>query len=276
MTSQADINACTNLPNVKGLSRAQNRVVGATVATWTNYSCAGYNLGEEYNGGRAYHLAGLFARRWQAAINAGAQLPNLYIVHIGWAGQGFQQADVGHDRWWVGRDATDIESLYPLSQNVLARGIQNLQAAGKRPRIIGLHWNQWEAEAMNNTVSSAADAQAKFSAFIASLRAVTGSAAYPIYLYRPRIFSVNNAASTSYVASAFTALASAPTPNVFQLIDVVDATNAGGSLVYNSAASPNFGVYNDGVHYTRVVQEWFAAKQWELVFSSGQYGAPVE
>lgn len=272
---QADLDACRGMPNVKALRRDSNRVAGKTSAVWGAYTCGGTNLGEEYGQGLAYNTVSAFALRWQRAINAGMKLPDLHVIHIAWSSQGVQEGDSPTDRWWMARDASSVESLHPFAVNTLANALQALRAQGKRPRIIGLHWNQWECEPYEQTVASKEQIKEVYRNTVGAFRAVAGSVTFPIYFYRPRSIVLNRG-MTQQLIDALTELASEPGANAFQLLDPAAATDTSGARIYNPGNSPNFGIFSgDGIHQNRAVQQWWAQKQWEAVFHDGGYGAPA-
>ncbi|MCX4682900.1 discoidin domain-containing protein [Kitasatospora purpeofusca] len=270
----ADKAKCQSLDRVKGLNRTNNRVAGATSATWSPYTCVGNNLGEEHGEGLNYNVASATALRWQRATEAGTALPDLNVIHIAWGSQGIQQNDTtwGKALWWPDRDPTDVESLFPLAINTISNGLRALREAGKQPRIVGIHWNQWEAEASNGTTISASKVQQAFLKVFDPLRTITGGTEAPFFLYRPRSTAYNQA-STGHATQALTAIAAAAP---YKLLDAANATSATGTPLYQPTVSPNFGIFTDTKHYTADVHKWFADQQWKTVFTDKQYGAPVK
>ncbi|MFD4910731.1 discoidin domain-containing protein [Kitasatospora purpeofusca] len=268
----ADRTKCQSLDRVKGLNRTDNRAAGATKATWSQYTCAGNNLGDEFNSGRNYTVASATALRWQRATEAGAKLPDLNIIHIAWGSQGIQQTDGSNNRWWPDRDPTDVASLFPLATNTIANGLRALQEAGKQPRIIGIHWNQWESEAGNVSTISTAHIQQAFLKVFEPLRTISGAPTAPFFLYRPRSTAYNQA-STGHATQALTAIAAS---GPYRLLDAANATSATGTPLYQPNSPQNFGIFTDGKHYTADVHKWFADQQWKTVFTDKQYGAPVK
>ncbi|MEJ7139329.1 FG-GAP repeat domain-containing protein [Amphibiibacter pelophylacis] len=281
--SPSEIAARSNLANVHGLPRGANLKVNAQSITWAPYSVSDSNLGDNYNGGASIHLAGEFAQRWQQAINNGQKLPDLYVVHIAWGGQGFGPGTGTDNRWSPSRNPADVQSLYPLARRTLALAAQNLIGQGKRVRVIGLHWNQWETDNQAGWMNSAADAQNGFAAQLNGIASALGEADFPIYLYRPRStiysrrFYGGNLTKFNYIAQGLTQLASSG--GKFRLLDAADAVSATGARLFNpsgAATGERYGIFQDDtVHYTPDVQRWFARKQWDLVFTSGVYGGEV-
>ncbi|MED7949980.1 galactose-binding domain-containing protein, partial [Streptomyces sp. BE303] len=267
ITDPADKAQCGAFGHVKGLNRQNNRQVGAVQAVWTPYTCSGTNLGEEWNNGLGYSVATVTALRWERAVNAGAALPDLNVIHVAWPSQGMQQTDGAYNLWWPGRNPAQVDSLHPLAAKTISNGLRALQEAGKRPRVIGMHWNQWETEAWMNTTISASHVGQAFLNVLEPLRAAAGSAAYPIFLYRPRTTKYAPT-PTQHVVDALADLTSRPAPNPYKLIDPAAATSASGAPLFTPSAAPTFGIFaSDGVHYNRAVQEWFADRQWKAVFN---------
>ncbi|MGW2545384.1 galactose-binding domain-containing protein, partial [Kitasatospora sp. NPDC001574] len=279
----ADKTKCQSLNRVKGLNRTNNRVAGATSATWSPYTCKGNNLGQEHgtglNSGFNYNVASATALRWQRATEAGTALPDLNVIHVAWGSQGVLETEYGaNNRWYPGRDPNDVESLFPLAMNTITNGLRALEAAGKQPRIIGIHWNQWEAEAKNagTTVDGLQEA---FLKVLNPLRTITGDTGAPIFLYQPRSrFYVAQFGEqrTQVVTEAMTTLiGEQPAPHPYRMLDAANATTATGTPLYNPNIS-NYGIYTDGVHYTGDVHKWFTDQQWKTVFTDQQYGAFVK
>jgi FG-GAP-like repeat len=281
---------CTYLSNVRGLNYNSNHSLTMTDVIWDNFSCGDHNLASGgYNSGWAYHLAGEFAKRWQAQITASARdpklikLPDLYVIQIAWGGQGFRPEDGAENRWWIDRNRSDIDSLHPFTQRVLALAFQNLIKAGKNPRVIGLHWNQWETENQSGWMTSSDDVRNTFAHFLGTFRTTLGNADFPIYLYRPRStiytrsFWSNDATKFNHIVSGLTNLAQdTSSTNNFRLIDPADAVDGNGNALYKASLPHQFGIFSsDTVHYNKAVQEWFAKKQWDLIFTSKLYGGAV-
>ncbi|MFB6520436.1 discoidin domain-containing protein [Streptomyces sp. NPDC056401] len=279
-----DVDHCASFTHVKGLKREGNREVGALNAIWTPYTCAGSNLGQERSANYStYNVATGTALRWERAITQeGKHLPDLNVIHVAWGGQGIQELDGKNgsaNRWWPERDPTDIDSLHQLTLNTISNGLRALQDAGKRPRIIGIHWNQWETETAASQTTGTSQIQQAFLNVLDPIRTIAGGGtSTPIFLYRPsRQITPANATRTQYITEALTGLASLPEPNPYELIDPTFATTATGTALYKASDAPNFGIFDgDGTHYTRAVHEWFVDQQWKSVFTDGRIGEPVQ
>ncbi|MFE2728245.1 discoidin domain-containing protein [Kitasatospora sp. NPDC059327] len=295
----ADQAKCRSLSRVKGLNRTDNRTVGATSATWSQYTCTGNNLGDEFNSGRNYTVASATALRWQRATEAGSKLPDLNVIHIAWGSQGIQSTDGSNNRWWPDRDPTDIASLFPLAMNTITNGLRALQDAGKQPRVIGIHWNQWEAEAGYRSTISVDHIQRAFLKVLEPIRTVTGAPDAPVFLYRPRSATHDRTATLQAKDALVNIAGTAP----YKLIDARDATaltysedfatSQPGAYLYTlrdkteqqvedtiwnmTKEEKQLGIFvPDAIHYRSDVQKWFADQQWKSVFADKRYGAPVK
>ncbi|MFD5083400.1 RICIN domain-containing protein [Kitasatospora sp. NPDC058406] len=274
ITDAADVTQCRSLSHVRGLNRTNNQQAGMTQATWSPYTCSGSNLGEEHNHGLNYSVASATALRWERAVKAGAALPDLHVIHLAWGSQGVQGNEPTRNKWWPDRNPADAESLFPRAVNTIANGLRALREAGRQPRVVGIHWNQWEAEAANTATVGAGQVRQALLDVLEPLRTITGAPTAPVFLYRPRA-GIYDATRTRYVTEAVTAIAGGPAPNPYRLLDAADATSATGTPLYRPTEPPNFGIFGDGVHYTRAVQEWYTEQQWKTVFTDRQYGTPV-
>ncbi|PFH08111.1 VCBS repeat protein [Collimonas sp. PA-H2] len=254
--------------NVYGLNIANNRKLNLKDVTWSKYNLNGFNLGDG-GGNNTYNLAGEFATLWDnntATLN----LPPLYIVYISVSGNGIMQSDAGYDKWWPGRSATDIDSAYPLAKNILNLVVSNLKSKKLNPTIIGVHFNQWEAEDSLKSMSDQNAVVANYTNLLNGFRTSLGMPNAPVYFYRPRstVYTRYSNVPVSYfndLVNGFNQIV-ASTTNV-ALIDAANSNdvNTGRSL-YNECGD-DFGIFNtDMVHYLGSVHNWFARNQWDIVF----------
>lgn len=259
------------LKNVFGLSRSGAGNLDATsdTVTWSNYSVTNFNLGDSLDsltgkGYGTYHLAGEFAQIWQNYLNTyPGGLPNLYVIHIAYAGNGFLSENYPRNAW-----DPAANSGYQLAMNVISQAMKNLIANGSIPRVIGLHWNQWEAQAESRSFNSAKAAEISFRNYLTNYRGLFGGRIPPTYLYRPRA-KVYDSAATQNIIDGFYSMASQPDIDQYYLMD------AGLSPYFNSSDSWNSGIFSDGVHYVPDVQKWFAKEQWNNLFTRKILGVPV-
>ena len=234
---------------------------------WTNFNLTAsgpdYNLGWNYNAnntGPSNSAANFTAYVWQGLINAGWPLPDLYVVHIAWPGEGLDPADNqgstagiafavhGLALWQPTLSASQEPSyaLAPFARTIVYRALQNLLAAGKTPRVLGLQWNQWETDA--GYAQAIADAPTNYSNLISGFYGATGIN-FPIQFVKP-LSLTDGPTVLSEMQSVFDNLV-ANDPTDLSVIDV-------------SQVSPNIfsgGVFGGGdgsVHYTNDTQIWFA------------------
>lgn len=180
----------TPMGHVFGLPRTKNQSYDCQKVQWSGYTSFGMNLGEIQD--HTCCLATEFARLWQAEIDQGAALPDLYIIQISVGAQGVHKTEAyGWNMWYPDRppvlkDGTDGPldiSLYPLAIHILNCAMDSFRAMGKTPKILGLHWNQWETEV--ETAGEALDcAQENYRRIFDGFRQAVGLQ-FPIYLYRP-------------------------------------------------------------------------------------------
>ena len=72
---------------------------------------------------------------------------DLYIIQIARDSQGLSNTrGYKYDNWALNREDNDGLSLHPQSLHYLTVFFNQLKEEGKEPHVIGLDWNQWEAE----------------------------------------------------------------------------------------------------------------------------------
>lgn len=135
------------MKNVFSLDRNPNQSFDIDDVVWSGWKSGGKNLGEsqDHTASFAYFLA----KKWQTAIDAGAELPDLYIVHISIGSQGIINGMWNRDKEKVLTPGTgaDIDiSLLPLALHIQSLAMKNLCNAGKNPEVIGWHWIGSESE----------------------------------------------------------------------------------------------------------------------------------
>ena len=145
----------TPLSNVYGLSRAKNQSFDISTLTFSGYTSAGMNLGEEQDD--TYSVANCLAAEWQAAIDAGEDLPDLYIIHIAIGAEGvgeyIENGEVKDLYMWnpdypttlvPGRLGTVDISLYSFTTHILSMVEDSLNRIGKTAAYTQLHWRGGE------------------------------------------------------------------------------------------------------------------------------------
>ena len=135
------------MKNVFGLDRNPNQSFDISDVVWSGWTSGGKNLGESQD--HTASLAYFVAKKWQAAIDEGKDLPDLYIVQISIGSQGIINGMWNRDKERVIKPGilgeTDI-SLLPLALHINPLVMKNLRDAGKNPEVIGWHWLGCEQE----------------------------------------------------------------------------------------------------------------------------------
>jgi hypothetical protein len=232
--------------------------------TWSNFALTAngpdMNLGFNNNAGPGGDAANFAAYQWQGLVNAGWQLPDLYIVHIAWPSQGVDAADTstasaawtthGVNLWQPGLPASQEPSyaLAPFARQITYRALQSILASGKTPRILGLQWNQWEAEAGNANPVSIQDAPQNYSNLINGFYAAVGTP-YPVQFVKP-LSTAYGATALSQMQTVFANLA-AGNPANMSVIDVSQVS----STIFSGGV---LGGGDGSVHYNLDTHRWFA------------------
>ncbi|MEG1875537.1 MAG: hypothetical protein RR185_08210 [Angelakisella sp.] len=248
------------LKNVKGLARSHNQSFGLSDVTWSGFTSFGMNLGETQD--NTCCLAEQFARRWQGYIDAGNpySLPDLYVIQISIGAMGVDRDERdGLNMWWPERPRVlqpgslgiaDI-SLYPLATEIFGLAMQNLKGSGKTPRIIGLHWNQWETE-VDTGGAVLARAKENYRRLFSGFRDALGSA-YPLYLYRPISQVYQNPEGLLAMDALLTSFAQQDAR--VRLLDLTE------SVLYRPEREDKGIFQPDLVHYSPAAHGWFADMQ---------------
>ncbi|WP_340621959.1 hypothetical protein [Xenorhabdus siamensis] len=256
------------LENVFTLSLPEVYSVNFSTINWTGLTSFGHaNIGAPSgllrgNQDHPVNLANRFARHWQDHIDAGntLSLPDLYVVLMGYGGQGMYLPDIPDNRWAPERDPDDVDSLYPRAVRTLRMAVNSLRKMGKNPRILAVHWNQWEAE--TESLAAAKASEMNFIRIITGLSDAIGSRNIPWRFYYP--LSVwFDPINISYVTEAINSVIAA-NPEYRTLVDARNAPN------YNGIAT-QFGVFiSDDMHYNGETQKWFAQQEWERILAGYQ------
>jgi hypothetical protein len=254
------------LCNVFGLGREKNQAYDLADVNWNGFLSHGMNLGETQD--HTCCLATEFARKWQQQINAGnlLGLPDLYVIQISIGGQGIAAAEKFGNMWYRERERILIPgrlfkvniSLYPLAVQILDKAVVNLRNVGKNPRVIGLHWNQWETE-VDTGGSAILDARENYTKLFAGFREAVGHD-FVTYLYKPLSDVYQNPRGLAVISRIFTDFARDPAH--FHLVDLSR------SSLYDENR-PDKGIFqSDLVHYHGAAQKWFAEYFFDLLFGT--------
>ncbi|MBI6550490.1 hypothetical protein [Xenorhabdus lircayensis] len=260
------------LNNVFTLSLPEVYSINFPTINWTGLTSLGNaNIGTPVglprgNQDHPYNAANRFAQFWQEHINRGnaLHLPDLYVILIGWGGQGMYLDNPPDNRWAPERDPKDVESLYPRAIRTLRMAVQSLCKMGKNPRILAVHWNQWEAE--TESLAAAKASEMNFTRITTDISEAIGSHKIPWRLYYPLSVAFDPI-NTSYVNEAINDVIAAD-PKYRTLIDARNSPNYTG-------IAPEYGVFlPDEMHYDGDTQTWFAQHEWEQILS-GYRGVKV-
>lgn len=257
----------TPLKNVHGLSREFNQAYGLTDVKWTGFTSGGMNLGETQDD--TCCLANYFATMWQNAIDGGEVLPDLYVIQISIGAQGVAQFESHNDNmWYAFRDpilkpgplgTCDI-SLYPLTTEILSLAYINLMMSGKKPQIIGLHWNQWETECYTGSKAlneASANYKNLFWGFFTALGSNANGTGIPLYLYR--------ALSDNFQAERIERM-NAILESFVNCLDDCRMIDLRKTSLYNDTPKTHGIFADDGVHYLAKTNYEFAKWQWRDIF----------
>lgn len=138
----------------------------------------------------------------------------------------------------------------------------NLIAAGKKPRIIGLHWNQWETEA--DTGSKALnDAEANYKnlfwGFFTALGSDENGTGIPLYLYRP-LCETLPADRTKKLSDLFDTFTKS-----YADCRMMDARESGSMTAPRGRTASSS---RTAGHYLPEVHRYFAERQWKDIFGN--------
>lgn len=129
------------MKNVFSLDKNPNQSFDIEDVVWSGWTSMGKNLGETQD--HTASLAYFVAKKWQAAIDAGKDLPNLYIVQISFGSQGIINGMWNRDKELVlkpGKLGEGDIALLPLALRTQKLAMENLTKGGLNPKVIGWHW----------------------------------------------------------------------------------------------------------------------------------------
>ncbi len=173
------------LKNVFGLSRTLNQSFDIQSLQWTGYTSHDMNLAETQDD--TYSVANCLAQLWQDQVDAGAPLPDLYIIQIAIGAQGITEQFM----WYPDREkklipgplgTVDI-SLYPFCQHVLSLLDDSFAKLGKTYEIMGLHWLGGAEEMIVPIEALSPVLDGLYRRFFRDMRTAVGRD-FPIVLYK--------------------------------------------------------------------------------------------
>ena len=247
------------LRNVFGLDREPNQSFDIAELRWSGYTSAGMNLGETQD--NTYSLANCLARQWQDAIDAGAGLPDLYIIHIAIGAQGVTEGFM----WYPDRPrklipgplgTADI-SLFPLATHILSLAEAGFRRAGINADYV-LHWRGGEEDELFTPDELRPKLHGIYDRLFRGFRDAVGRD-FPIVIHRFCDEEDNNGNcpgwvaldTVNYINSVFDDLAAEDNISIF------DARNL---PAYDPGARYHGLFIDDGVHYTPEVNALTAAE----------------
>lgn len=245
------------LANVWALDRAENQNFTSDRVTWSGYTDAGKNLGETQDGtGTISHY---IAAAWQQAVDAGAALPDLYIVHISVGSQGILRG-----KWKMDWPAVAVPGdhlgcnigLYKLALRTLTMAVADLKARFAHPAVIGWHWlgsesdsdwGAWDATDFRQQYDRFFDTQ------LAAIELPCRVWFYKlVYQYAEPVCGAPDTYRMEFVNAEFR--------RQIRRLGNAELVPTDESPLWD-AADPHRGVFcGDGVHYRRQTQAWFARR----------------
>ncbi len=243
------------MKNVWSLDRNPNQSFDITDVTWSGWTSGGKNLGETQD--HTASLAYFTAKKWQAAIDAGKALPDLYIVQISIGSQGIINGMWNRDKERVIKPGilgeADI-SLLLLALHINKLVMKNLTDAGKNPEVIGWHWLGCEQEVWHEAYLRD-DFQERYDYHFDVMRESMGGD-IPTYLYKV------------YVKKACERFKLPVCADEYINEEILRQSKRLGTVLVRAEESPywdenhpHLGIFaEDNGHYLAKVQEWFSDK----------------
>lgn len=141
----------TPLKNVYGLNRNPNQSFDTTELIFEGYTSHSMNLAEKQD--NTYSVANCLAQRWQNDIDAGVDLPDLYIIHIAIGAQGVYGMWSPHrEKKLIPGELSTVDiSMYPLAIHVLGLAKKYFEENEMEPDFVGIHWRGGEQETWQHT-----------------------------------------------------------------------------------------------------------------------------
>lgn len=246
------------LRNVFTLNREYNQSFDNDHVEWSHFISASYNLGEtqDHTASLAYYTA----KAWQAVIDSGKQLPDLYIVQISIGGEGlFAGVDDRLTGMWSmdkpqimkpgSLPEVDI-SLYPLALHTIRLVRKDLESHFHAVCQLGLHWIGSEQDTLEG-ICRIAGFDESYDHFFDELTQATG-ADCPLVLYH--LACARREKVTQQGMAAVNAMFERQCrryPSAYLV--------SAGDCPFYAPAKPSLGIFApDNVHYLAKTQRWFS------------------
>ncbi|MBE6911594.1 MAG: hypothetical protein E7473_03625 [Ruminococcaceae bacterium] len=242
------------MKNVFGLDRNPNQSFDISDVVWSGWTSGGKNLGETQD--HTASLAYFVAKKWQAAIDEGKNLPDLYIVQLSVGSQGIINGMWNRDKEPIIKPGilgeADI-SLLPLALHIQSLALKNLRESGKNPEVIGWHWLGCEQEVWYEAYLRE-DFKERYDYHFDVMRKSMGGDV-PTYLYKVVVRGGLERFELPLEAENYINAEIERQANRFGA-KLIDPRN---SPYWDSNDNLYYGVLaSDRAHYVPKVQEWFA------------------
>jgi hypothetical protein len=229
-----------------------------------------------------------FAQLWQDQIDAGADLPDLYVLHCAASGEGLSTyvPTSADNRWYPvapypmstgsgphptntwnleGVGALTLQSLYDIARASVSDGITALLGAGLTPRILGMAWVQGEKDSTGER-AAAEYAELLHGVYLAVTEA-SGAESMPFFPVNLRIPNTASYAYQTEINDAFNRLVKYDARS--HAIDPQDSVSWDGG-------DPLRGVYgSDALHYRLTYLQEIAQTIYNQTIGAGFYGYEV-
>lgn len=247
------------LKNVFGLNREPNQSFDTEKLKFTGYTSYGMNLAE--NQDNTYSIANCLATKWQADIDNGVELPDLYIIHIAIGAQGVYGMWSPHrPKKLIPGKLGDVDvSMYPLAIHVLGLAKKYFEENELAPDFVGIHWRGGEQETWQHTNNLVGRLKEDYMTIFKGMREAIGADA-PIVMHRmPFVQVMKNADPTgkcfdsmNYINGLFEEMATELAP-----ASVFDIRNC---PMYDENAW-DMGILRwDLIHYLGKANDWAAGE----------------
>ena len=240
------------MKNVFGLHRKDNQKLDLEKVIWSGYTSDGMNLGETQD--HTWSLANCLAKYWQKAVDAGKDLPDLYIVQIAIGAHGVAPQFMWHpDREPVLIPGTLSKvniSLYPFTMHILSLVKESL---GEFDQAY-VHWRGGEQDMAAVFEDPSIDLQSTYQRMVNDLNKVLGD---PTIVFHKIV--------------AKDRMAEEPTGTKARIMADINAifecfTETGNATIFDPRMYPGFdpnvmgeGIFQeDNIHFKAEVNQWVA------------------
>ena len=248
------------LTNVFGLHRRDNQSFDIDRLQWSGYTSDGMNLAEEQD--HTYSVANCLAKQWQEHIDRGNSLglPDLYIIQIAIGAQGVTKRYLWHpgteQRLTPGVLGVCRISLFSFTNHIFSMLENSFHEMGKEYEIIGVHWRGGENDMCEESSMLHSELLPIYRVLLDGFNSHLHTP--PVYLHRLLCRDrANDCDPTGVMLKNMEYI-----NNTFEVLtDEYENVS-----MFDPAESPRYvpdirgsGIFmEDGVHFTRVENEWVA------------------